>query len=184
MKLLVWLSLLLVGCAAEVPDDLASVQVDSKLTVPYGQFDPAYSKVWKIVIDSRTDESNRQEILLALDAWKAVIPCPTVFDISVEPVTDELPPAGTISVRLANFVDPNTVGYTYWESGVTGARILLLPKVEVGDDYQRVVRHELGHAFELPHQTVPSIMLDPPTRDDHIHPVDIRSYAARWCPDE
>lgn len=172
---------LLGGCAAEQSDDSASVQIYSELSIPYIQH-PPYAKVWHIIIDIWVDESSKQEILKGLEAWQEAAPCPMMFDIMYESVTEELPPAGTITIRLTTFPDPNIAGYTYWEDDA-GARVLLLSKAELWNDYQRVVRHELGHAFRLRHQyNMPSIMLDPPAPDNKIYPVDIQNYAAFWCP--
>ena len=173
----------MVGCSspdrAEETNDISTAAYSARL-----------SKVWNVVLDNDLSDWERSETNRALDAWQKAAPCDVSFVVSTGAVDDKLPPVGVITVKIGVPPVKDAVGWTGWDDGghdypaqkLTGARIVMVPGSDDLRDFQRVVRHELGHAMGLAHtHGVPSIMADPPVPDNNIYLVDSDNYGAMWC---
>lgn len=184
------LGMLLGGCAAPV-DDAPAPKTGT-------------GRTWRVVLDATMTDYERETSLAGLEAWRAAVPCPMAFVIEDADVREGErarfvePSPGSIALRIERQIpgDPDgAVGQTNWvwnyDEGpfgrdephvFSGAFITMHPAIDDLDDFPRVVRHELGHAFGLGHRhDGKSIMSAPPTFDSTIYPVDAAEYAARWC---
>lgn len=146
---------------------------------------------WHVIVDPNVPDSRVSVIRSALEEWAAIVPCTFVFEISRAEVPayelgkpDVPPPAFmTMTIRMydslpmANGVEATGWGESYPDAG---SRIGFTVRGSRGD-FPRVARHELGHAFHVPHlEGCDSVMSN--CGPAKLTRVDATAYAAVWCP--
>lgn len=173
------------GCAAcSDPCVPAATEVEAPTycSVPR---DFAVTNEWEIVLDPNVPASRAEAVRGALVDWQNAVPCGLGFYFVTGPTTwfadEKLPAPGTIEVRMeADLPD----GATGWANSFTNGGSRIAFKIGADDaDLPRVARHELGHAFHLPHDDgpAPSLMNGFVGRYRDIQSRDVEAYAAIWC---
>ncbi len=192
----------LTGCSAPVARDEVLVEVAPAAASPLPFENVVVALSWKIVVDPGVPEWRAEETQGALLDWQAASPCPVSFEVVRAPVTrvdymDRLlnhfdysvlpaPLPGTIEVGMASELPDGSTGWGEWYvswGNRLGSRVAYL-ETENRDDFRRVARHELGHAFGLPHNDLdPSVMCSSGcVREVEIMPADVAAFALLWCP--
>lgn len=184
-------ALALVGCASPVGERLVEPELDVATPRPFVT-DTTLS--WRIVIDPNVPAWRAEVTRQALRDWERSVSCPVSFEVVRGPTTavdymsstpaPPAPPSGTIEIRMVHELPDQATGWAEWfgdSAGRLGAR-LAFRDADNAADFRRVARHELGHAFWLPHNDEePSLMRSTGCDHAEIMPADVRTFDALWC---
>ena len=173
------------GCSAPVYESTPPDVVASALSAA-GPRSLDYAKVWTVVFDTNVPSWRADVVRSALAEWQTAAPCGVSFVVTTGATLPDVlgvwPAPGTIEVRMeAELEDGKSTGIGFWYPN-GGSRITF--QIGASDaDFPRVARHELGHAFHLPHNdAAPSLMSGTTDTCRTIQPADVATYAAVWCP--
>ncbi len=181
--------LALAGCAAPASESEApAVQtVGTSAEVPTTEI----ARVWTIVVDPAVPPPLVEALRSALRDWQAAVSCGFSFDVVYGQTRgfDEypLPAAGTIEFRTSDVLPAATASGKVLGYGETyprfGSRVEVLPTIlDLGALAAHVLRHELGHAFGLPHDDLEPSEMGTASKWRSLQAADVENYGQIWCP--
>jgi hypothetical protein len=182
------------GCSASSLDDGKDYRPGSHSTVTNGVCTPvAFTPASKeeairnisIVLDETYSFEHQGMIISALNTWR--LKTNYTFEYTISCVGEIKSKANDNiwgSIIILN-KDPGSAqglgGYTYWAPGYIYADIIIWDQLE-NNIFERVVSHELGHAFNLSHDESPYTSIMKGTVSDTTEPQcqDIQAFCKNW----
>lgn len=139
---------------------------------------------WHFVLDTQMDAASAELVTAAIEDWRAALPCEATITVARGLVAlGPLPAHGTIEAMVgplpASAAEGSTATCTA-SAPITarGARTVFLPELDGKAALRRAARHEIGHAFGLPHAPSGAMREVEP---EELSASDVEAYAARWC---
>lgn len=170
----------LAGCAGQSVDaNTAPAPID-------GEIAPIE---WTVILDPTVPSWEAQEIDDAISDWEASVTCRRVTHVTIRaPAGDDGEPLHgpmTIAVKGATRTPGAALGGVGWGAWKPdGSRVLYEHLDSEMDrwDFPRLMRHEIGHAFDLVHlQGDEFLMSDSHRSARFITKGDVAAFEQRWC---
>lgn len=150
---------------------------------------PIGELAWTVILDPSVPSWEAQEIDDAISDWEASVTCRRVTHVTVRaPAGDDGEPLHgpmTIAVKGVTRTPGAALGGVGWGAWKPdGSRVLYEHLDSEMDhwDFPRLMRHEIGHAFDLVHlQGDEFLMSDSHRSARFITKGDVAAFEQRWC---
>lgn len=153
-------------------------------------------RAWHFVVDPSVTSEQYDEVVEAIEDWRAKVTCEFAYYIERRPtlrfvpqeLPNYLPEANTIEIRFGETPEgPSQQGWAHWEKTerndrVTyGAWVIIRP--DLGSMTGRVLRHEIGHTLFLDHDSSLGAVMNPNmwSQSAFVTREDAARYDATWC---